>query len=96
MRTDHLYLQQTDGTVKTTVPGEKGRFMNWSRDNKYMYTSNKPSTFFDLIKWMLLRGHPQFTVQKRQRALMCQRYQMTNVTWHLYSQYHFFLNIFLW
>ncbi len=60
---DHLYLQKTDGTVKDLTPGEKEKaaFMNWSRDNKYMYyTSNKRDPrFFDLYKMDIATWTPR-------------------------------------
>lgn len=60
---DHLYLQKTDGTVKDLTPGEKEKaiFINWSRDNKYMYySSNKRDPrFFDLYKMDIATWTPR-------------------------------------
>jgi dipeptidyl aminopeptidase/acylaminoacyl peptidase len=51
---DHLYLRQTDGTVKDLTPGEKEKamFYGWNKaKNNLYYASNKRDTrFFDLYK----------------------------------------------
>src|SRR5215471_4911058 len=50
----HLFLQRANGQVKELTTGEKEKagFIDWSKDDKYMYyTSNKrDARFFDLYK----------------------------------------------
>ncbi|MFQ5792348.1 MAG: TolB family protein [Acidobacteriota bacterium] len=52
---NHLFVQETDGTVKDLTPGEnlKSIFFGWSGDHKYSYvlTNEREAKFFDLYRY---------------------------------------------
>ncbi|WP_412560365.1 S9 family peptidase [Winogradskyella sp. MIT101101] len=51
---DHLYVRETDGSIKNITPieGAKANFYGWSKDDKYLYygSNKRDPKYFDVYK----------------------------------------------